>query len=67
MASKTVLPLKVVKEVVEQQNQNLIETLEELADKEYLTQIKEAREDYKAGRVVSIDQLKSILSRRRKK
>lgn len=63
--TKMTLPVELVKKVVKAQNQNLIETLEELADKEYLAQIAESRADYRAGRVISLEDLKGIAYKRK--
>jgi len=58
MTTKPVIPLGLVKKIIKQQNQNLMETLEELTDKEYMTQVKEARNDYKVGRAIGFEEFK---------
>lgn len=63
--TKESLPVELVKKIVNAQNRNLIETLEELADKEYLAQVAEARADYRAGRTISLEELKTIVSKKK--
>jgi len=45
-----------VKDVIE----NLLEDIEASQSKSYLNSIREAREDYKAGRLTSLDNLENV-------
>ncbi len=45
-----------VKDVIE----NLLEDIEASQSKSYLNSIREAREDYKAGRLTSLDDLENV-------
>jgi hypothetical protein len=45
-----------IKDVIE----NLLEDIEASQSKSYLDSIREAREDYKAGRITSLDDLENV-------